>query len=176
MIDINDHPFLRNDFQLDNPIVIDGITFPTVEHAFQAAKTTDIDERKRIATLSVREARQAGREFNLDSYSWDTKKYFVMENLLKAKFDADDSLAKKLISLSGKISMVSDRDSFWGMDPDTDAGENNMGVILASIRDELSLKADILGYVDEPDEEEDDSDEEPSIDLAVLTTKPRWMR
>ena len=44
---------------------IDWIDYPTVEHAYQASKTDDLEERKRIAKLSTPgQAKKAGRKVN----------------------------------------------------------------------------------------------------------------
>ena len=62
---IND--FSKENFFLSNfymrPIMIYGITFPSSEHAFQAAKSLDENVWKEVAELkTAREAKQFGKK------------------------------------------------------------------------------------------------------------------
>src|SRR5947208_6749913 len=66
-------------------VEFEGITYPTVEHAYQSAKTLDMTDRKRIAALPTpAEAKQAGRALSLRS-DWDTAKFVVMEDCVRYK-------------------------------------------------------------------------------------------
>jgi hypothetical protein len=42
-----EHGWLSNFFRVD--VVLDGVTYRSVEHAFQAAKTLDVAERAKVA-------------------------------------------------------------------------------------------------------------------------------
>ena len=56
---VRDFRFLSNFYP--SPVEVDRITYPTVEHAYQAAKTSDRLERQAIATLaSPGAAKRAG--------------------------------------------------------------------------------------------------------------------
>ena len=56
--------FLSNFFP--SPIRFEGMVYPTVEHAFQAAKTMDMAKRKMIAGLpSPGQAKREGRKVTL---------------------------------------------------------------------------------------------------------------
>ena len=58
------YAFLSNFFF--SPIEYEGITYPTVEHAFQAAKTLNPIERQAIADLPTPgAAKRAGRQVTL---------------------------------------------------------------------------------------------------------------
>ena len=49
-------------------ITINGITYPTVEHAYQAAKTRDLEDRELIRLLKTPgEAKQYGRKVKIHS-------------------------------------------------------------------------------------------------------------
>lgn len=133
-----EYEFLRNDYSCS--IDICGISYPSVEHAFQAMKTTDEDVRREIADESVKKAKQLGRNVNLPN-DWGDRRVLVMENLLRQKFgkpEFSDLLVKTDDRL---IRMVNDRDDFWGCiyDRDTDSyqGENKLGILLMEIRNEL---------------------------------------
>ena len=145
MIIVSNYDFLRNDYE--KQFVFEGTLYPTAEHAYQASKVDSPDfiesdkEKAYISSLSVKEARNYAKALDIDVYNWDTRKYFVMKSVLTAKF-SDPELQKKLIELSGPIVMHSDRDSFWGYNPDTECGDNNLGVILTEIHDELLFNID----------------------------------
>jgi len=54
------YEFLSNFYY--SPVTYEGITYPTVEHAFQAAKTFDVTERRRISEMKTPGmAKRAGR-------------------------------------------------------------------------------------------------------------------
>lgn len=67
-----EHEFLSNFYPA--PVVLDRLTFPTVEHAFQAAKTDD-----RVEKLAIRQAKtpgqakRLGRKVTLIDYWGDVK-------------------------------------------------------------------------------------------------------
>ena len=46
----------------NSKIIYEGIEYPTVEHAFQAAKTLDINQRKYIASLRTPEKQREREE------------------------------------------------------------------------------------------------------------------
>ena len=47
-------------------VELDGLRFPSTEHAYQAAKTLDIEERRAIQALSTcRQAKRAGQRLKL---------------------------------------------------------------------------------------------------------------
>ena len=74
--------FLSNFYE--SPIEYEGISYPTVEHAFQAAKTQDFETRQQIANMQKpSEAKAAGnrngilKDFN--PAEWELIKDGVME-------------------------------------------------------------------------------------------------
>ena len=82
------HYFLSNSFQSE--IILDGKAYLTVEHAFQAAKIFDEDERKMLLqAASPRNAKQMGREVTLRA-DWEQVKLEIMFDLLKQKFSRAD--------------------------------------------------------------------------------------
>ena len=71
--------------------------YPTVEHAFQAAKSLDQAERDWIAAAgSPGLAKRLGRRVNLRP-DWEKVKFDVMEECLRSKF-ADPVLKQKLLA------------------------------------------------------------------------------
>jgi len=125
--------FLSNFYP--SKVVLDDIEFPTVEHAFQAAKTLDIEERltiKEASTPGV--AKIMGRHVAL-RLDWEEIKIDVMEALVRQKFN-DPALREKLLATGDQILVEGNtwHDSFWGVY--NGIGANNLGKILMKIRNE----------------------------------------
>jgi ribA/ribD-fused uncharacterized protein len=133
-----EHAFLSNFHP--SPIFFEGINFPTVEHAFQAAKTDDQETRQKIADKETpgKAKRAGGRRGilkNFDQAAWETKKLATMEALLRLKF-AIPELAK-LLQDTGDQDLVEGNawnDTFWGVCRGN--GQNNLGKLLMQIRAE----------------------------------------
>jgi len=133
--------FLRNDATI-RFIDFEGLDYPSVEHAFQAAKTTDENIREEIAeTTTGREAKQIGRNVDLPD-DWEERRLHVMENLLRKKFN-DSAFKQQLLGTDNRlIRMVNQRDAFWGVieqDRNEFTGQNNLGKLIMKIRGELQL-------------------------------------
>lgn len=95
--------FLSNFYE--SSIEYEGISYPTVEHAFQAAKTQDSETRQQIANMQKpSEAKAAGnrngilKDFN--PAKWEFIKDGVMEQLLRIKFQ-DPKLKNLLVQTGG---------------------------------------------------------------------------
>lgn len=115
-------------------IEYEGILYPTVEHAYQAAKTLDIGEREKIAQLPrPKDAKQAGRHLDLRP-GWDKQKVSIMRHLLKLKF-RKFHLGTQLARTGDAILIEGNwwGDTFWG--ECKGVGENNLGKLLMEIRD-----------------------------------------
>ena len=134
MIDafIKTNRFLSNFYPCK--VTYEGITYPTTEHAFQAAKTLDQSLRKTIANLpQPSEAKKEGRNLQLRP-DWEKIKVQVMRELLLLKF-SDPELKKKLLA-TGKEELIEGNwwgDTFWGVCKGT--GQNMLGKLLMEIRD-----------------------------------------
>ena len=134
---IGDISWLRNDYR--QYITIGGITYPTLEHAYQASKTKDRAIRQQISdTDGVREARKIGRTIT-QSEIFDREK--TMEALLHQKF-ADENLGLQLAQTGSAPIVMEGYDDFWGIG-EFGAGQNMMGEILQNIRSELQIVYDI---------------------------------
>ena len=75
-----EYAFLSN--FADTIIDHEGILYTSVETAFQAAKTTDMEFRRRMARYSPADAKRAGRKVTLRS-DWESVKEDIMYELLK---------------------------------------------------------------------------------------------
>jgi len=113
-----------------------GIDFPSTEHAYQAAKTTDMEERERIASLpKPRDAKRAGYKVQLRP-EWDEIRLGIMRELLQLKF-SDPELRKALVVTDPAHLEETNSwgDTFWGVC--NGEGENHLGRILMELRAEL---------------------------------------
>lgn len=130
----DEYHFLSNFYA--HPVVFQGITYPTNEHAFQAAKTMDISEKRKILSMSTPgEAKRAGRKVNLIPL-WDAIKDDIMYHICKKKFS--DPVLKKMLLDTGDAELIEGntwRDKYWGVY--NGVGENKLGKILMRIRDEM---------------------------------------
>lgn len=122
------------------PIEIDGIKYPTVEHAFQAAKTYIVREKKDIAgQRTPAMAKGIGRKVMLRS-DWEQVKVQIMTDLVRRKFTENKELRAKLIA-TGNAELAEGnlwKDTFWGVDLRTGIGQNCLGRILMKVRGELA--------------------------------------
>lgn len=117
-----------------NEIHYGGIKYPTVEHAYQAAKTLDIELRKEISKLPTPNlAKKAGRRIVLRK-NWEQLKVTFMRSFLVLKFQ-DEFLMKKLKATGDSILIEGNwwGDTFWGICKG--AGQNKLGKALMEIRD-----------------------------------------
>ena len=110
-----DYFFLSNFYP--SPIVgkDDGIEYPTVEHYFQAHKTTNMEDRIKIAGAKTPGmAKRAGRAIDLRP-DWEKIKVGVMFDALSEKFKNPD-LQTKLIATGNKRLIEGNfwHDNFWG--------------------------------------------------------------
>ena len=91
-----------------------GVDYPTVEHAFQAQKFSDADDRKQIATLSLTDAVSAGRSADIDVDEWDANKAKLMYALLKEQAKQHEEMASTLVKSQGISIHVDDvYDEYW---------------------------------------------------------------
>lgn len=113
--------------------MLDGETYPTVEHAFAAAKTLDPAQRAKIkAAASPGDAKRLGRKVKLRE-GWDDMRLEVAKALIESKF-SNPSLMDKLVE-TGRRELIEGNswgDSYWGMSGGK--GENHLGQILMRLR------------------------------------------
>lgn len=130
--DAGERSFLSNFYP--SPIVIHDLIYPTVEHAYQAAKTTDLTEREAIRTAPTpHRAKKLGRDAHMTS-DWEERKLLVMRRCLALKFAPDTELAQKLLD-TGDIFLEEGNswgDKIWGTYKGE--GQNWLGWLLMSQR------------------------------------------
>ena len=123
-----------------NAVVIDGISYPTSEHAYQAAKCTDpVGKQEIVAAKSPLLAKEiSNQKYKLaKDPEWNTKKFSAMESILRSKLDQHQEVRNALIkSANEEIAEDSPVDAFWGRGKDG-SGENQLGKLWMKIRSEL---------------------------------------
>ena len=135
------HEFLSNFWP--SPVVWQGVAYPTVEHAFQAAKTLDEDKRRWIAELPYpADAKAVGQRLPLRP-DWEEVKTAIMTELIALKF-ADPDLRARLLA-TGAAEIVEGNhwfDRVWGQCP-LGVGENRLGLILMAERERIRALATV---------------------------------
>jgi ribA/ribD-fused uncharacterized protein len=109
--------------------------YPSVEHAYQAAKTLDLEYRAMIKkALTPAKAKQLGRVVPIRD-NWELIKIPIMRGLVKQKFK-NPELLHRLQATTPAILIEGNwwGDKFWGVHIDGE-GENWLGKILMEIRD-----------------------------------------
>ncbi|MDX1472845.1 MAG: NADAR family protein [Reinekea sp.] len=120
-----------------SPIDYKGIIYPTVENAYQRAKLAKNHVTVHdFALLTPNEAKRLGRELDLRP-DWDDVKYDVMLECCCLKFQTHNDLAKRLLATKDAELIEGNHwgDIYWGVC--RGIGENNLGKILMSIREDL---------------------------------------
>jgi ribA/ribD-fused uncharacterized protein len=139
-----DYAFLSNfyysPFSAAIPQDLSGtlLSFPTVEHYFQACKAKNAFDGLIIAHAnSPSRAKALGRKCELAD-NWYNNKIHVMQDALAFKFDTPESNLGKLLLSTGTKELIEGNDwndSFWGVCKGV--GENNLGKLLMARRDYL---------------------------------------
>jgi len=129
------HRFLSNFYPVS--VEYEGAVYPSVEHAYQAAKSLDPEEREIIrSTGSAGLAKRLGRHAKVRD-DWEDVKLEIMAELVYQKFHRNADLASKLLG-TGDMALVEGNwwgDRFWGVC--NGVGHNHLGCILMAVRKSL---------------------------------------
>ena len=131
--------FLSNFFILENGVGLDEVYYPSVEHAYQAAKWR-YNMRDQFLGVTAGKAKKLGREApKFNAKKWDKQKLSIMAGLCRQKFL--NNLKLKTMLLMTEDAHLEERNSWedreWGTDV-SGVGENNLGKILMSIRHDIA--------------------------------------
>ncbi|CAF0861517.1 unnamed protein product [Didymodactylos carnosus] len=122
------------------PIQLDGFTWPTTEHYFQAQKFVSDDYHyKRVLQLATpREAFSYVRTYKSAVRSdWSGVKDGVMLKACMAKFEQHPKLKSLLLSTGDRVLVEhTTNDSYWG-DGGDGTGRNQLGITLMEVRKAL---------------------------------------
>lgn len=116
-------------------VVLDDITYPSIENAYQAAKTIIECERKPFVDYTAGQSKRAGKKVTVRG-DWDEVKLEVMEELTRQKY-SKEPLKSKLLSTGDREIQEGNTwgDTFWGICKGR--GSNHLGLIIMKIRGEL---------------------------------------
>mmetsp|Transcript_3636 Transcript_3636/g.5374 ORF Transcript_3636/g.5374 Transcript_3636/m.5374 type:complete len:177 (-) Transcript_3636:10-540(-) len=132
-----------NYFEFSNfylsPIVVNGKSWKTTEHYFQAAKFPNHKAAgliRKATTPSKAASLGRSREYPL-RMDWEQVKDRIMYDAVYAKFTQHDDLKKVLLGTGNRhIIEASPRDAYWGWGKDG-KGKNQLGITLMQVRERI---------------------------------------
>lgn len=146
------------------PIILEGETWPTVEHFFQSQKSFDPEFRRVIQSCvhpgmakRLAAAPEGSRKVSGQSWfrangqkhrtDWRDVRLDIMRKADQAKFTQHPAL-RALLLATGDAEIVEDTtmDDYWGIGPDGN-GENWAGRILMEVRTSLSQSGGVNDQV-----------------------------
>ncbi len=146
-----EHRFLSNFHEF--PVKFDGLTYPSTENAYQAAKTLNPAERLKFTTMTPAESKKAGRAISanpsLSRADWHQFSLKVMEEVCTYKFSQDPFCREGLYNTVNSIIEEGNwwHDNFYGRCycggnlaancPGDGSGKNHLGNILMVVRFKL---------------------------------------
>lgn len=129
-----EYRFLSNFYNIG--ILYEGLLYPSVEHAYQAAKT--LSHTQRVVVLNMvtpGRAKRMGQQLILRE-DWEDVKLSVMETLLREKFRQAYLKSQLLKTFPAELEEGNTwGDRYWGVCGGV--GENHLGRLLMKIRKEL---------------------------------------
>lgn len=135
----DEYYFLSNFYECS--VTYNGLTYKNNEAAFQAQKCINLKDREKFCNLSASESKKLGRKVVLRK-DWEDIKIKVMTDIVKAKFEQNEDLQKKLLATEDAYLEEGNTwgDRIWGTV--NGVGANNLGKILMNVRKELQLELD----------------------------------
>lgn len=130
------YSFLSNFYS--TRVVYNGIVYTNTEAAFQAQKSLDPDVRMVFANLNASQAKKLGRSIQLRP-DWEEVKDQIMYEIVYEKFSQNPDLLEMLLDTGDEYLEEGNtwNDRTWGTV--NGVGENRLGKILMSVREELSV-------------------------------------
>lgn len=122
-------------------IMLDGVKYPSVEHAYMSAKCEKESWKKFCSDPS----NTAGTVKKISKITqlredWKDVRLSVMEECLRQKFSKDPF---KTLLLETKDLYIQEgnywNDKFWGVCLKTNTGENNLGKLIMQVRESLKV-------------------------------------
>lgn len=124
-------------------ITYGGIVYPSVENAYQAQKCANESDKQQFSRLGCGRTLRPGSAKRLGKTveqrkDWDDVRVGIMYELTSLKYK-DLVLRDKLKSTMCKILIEGNKhhDAFWGFDIHRNCGENRLGNIIMSVRDDI---------------------------------------
>ena len=126
--------FLSNMHVLTNPIEFDGVEYYTVEHAYQVARTLDLEWREKIAACGTPYAAKTLAKQAPTRPNWLVIRVGLMDDLVQQKFRNNPDLMELICSIPDEdiVEENSWGDTFWGVC--NGVGTDWLGYILRNIK------------------------------------------
>lgn len=133
---VGDYAFLSNFFP--STIIVGGRKYATVEHAYQAFKTSEDSEHETVRNAPTPAiAKKLGRSVTLrEEMKSDVGRIKLMQKLVRLKFE--NPILRELLLATDNAELIEGNlwnDKFWGVCRGT--GENWLGKILMEVRNEI---------------------------------------
>lgn len=123
----------------DVPIIIDGISYKSVEHAYIASKSNS-PEWKELCSSGIYSAGQLKRVWSDSDLidNWHDIKYGIMKDLLIQKY-TQEPFKTKLINTGDTHIQEGNywNDKYWGVCLKTNEGKNILGNLIMEIRESI---------------------------------------
>lgn len=122
-------------------VVLDGITYPSTEHAYQSAKSKEMGWKSICADKNNSPAHIKDLSKTIILEDWDKIKVSVMEKCVELKF-SQEPFKTQLLDTGEEIIQEGNtwNDTFWGVNIITGEGENTLGKIIMNYRNKLNKK------------------------------------
>lgn len=121
-------------------VLYEGIMYPSVEHAYQAAHFLSLDTRLAIRDLpSPGQAKRAMKTIDAPRIkNWQDVSLDIMHQLVLYKFTHNPELRKQLLATGDAMIIEGNawHDTFWGVCDGV--GQNHLGKILMDVRAQLA--------------------------------------
>ena len=143
------YEFLSNEFLA--PVCFENQIYPSVAHAFQAARTSDTDLRSSIAKCADFQALYTLCEEMDNPADWQKQRLFVMERLIRDKFRRNRELQRRLLETGSKALINTYTDAtvasnlFWGLVGPK--GQNHVGNLLMKTRKDIETGREVEGWL-----------------------------
>lgn len=128
--------FLSNFFPCR--IHYEGLDYPSVENAYQAAKYPQ-NKRQKFTMVSPVQAKNLGKQIeDFNKKAWNASKYNIMALLVLQKFLTNQHLKEMLLATEDAYLEEKNHwnDVYWGVNEDGE-GQNNLGHIIMGVRETI---------------------------------------
>ena len=140
--------FLHNNFM--TPVYYEGSLYPSVTHAYHAARSTDETTRRAIINADSFHTVATIASRIQDPEDWPTRRLDIMERLVRDKFRRSKELQEKLKATEKRELIMTYEDEkkgnfYWGMV--NGKGQNQLGRILMKIRDDVINNKEVFNWI-----------------------------
>lgn len=129
--------FLMNEYKCS--VKFNGRTYHSVAHAFLAARSMHpADHRVIAACRRLKQATLKAQEITMKRPFWNKCRLGIMLGLLESKF-SNPILKRMLLKTHPRAIVAKGLDPYWQIDTVTGHGENQLGILLTIVRDNIRL-------------------------------------